>query len=151
MSRYCPFRSSISLTALATATFALLTPWCVSPLHAQMAQQQTNQQAAALSDKAKSEAAKSEAAKSPVAQTTGTGNVAAVDPSSPGAQKSLTGKAIDKVKEAAKSAGDIFNRVPCLSPKGSEKKMGSLPHVASKLASGEPVVIVAFGSSSTSG
>ena len=161
MSRYCPFRSSISLTALATATFALLTPWCVSPLHAQMAQQQTNQQAAALSDKAKSEAtkseatkseaAKSEAAKSPVAQTTGTGNVAAVDPSSPGAQKSLTGKAIDKVKEAAKSAGDIFNRVPCLSPKGSEKKMGSLPHVASKLAAGEPVVIIAFGSSSTAG
>ena len=29
--------------------------------------------------------------------------------------------------------------------------MGSLPHVASKLAAGEPVVIVAFGSSSTAG
>src|SRR5258708_34059036 len=29
--------------------------------------------------------------------------------------------------------------------------MGSLPHVASKLASAQPVVIVAFGSSSTQG
>ena len=29
--------------------------------------------------------------------------------------------------------------------------MGSLPHVASKLAAGEPVMIVAFGSSSTAG
>ena len=29
--------------------------------------------------------------------------------------------------------------------------MGSLPHVAGKLASGQPVVIVAFGSSSTQG
>jgi lysophospholipase L1-like esterase len=29
--------------------------------------------------------------------------------------------------------------------------MGSLPHVASKLAAGQPVVIVAFGSSSTAG
>ena len=29
--------------------------------------------------------------------------------------------------------------------------MGSLPHVASKLAAGQPVVIIAFGSSSTNG
>jgi len=29
--------------------------------------------------------------------------------------------------------------------------MGSLPHVARKLALGQPVVIVAFGSSSTAG
>src|SRR5262245_16806559 len=65
--------------------------------------------------------------------------------------KSLTAKAIDKVKEAAKSAGDIFSRVPCLPPKGGARKMGSLPHVANKLASGEPVLIIAFGSSSTSG
>ena len=78
--------------------------------------------------------------------TTGTGNVAAVNPS---AQKGVTGKAIDKVKEVAKSAGDIFSRVPCLPPKGGSKSMGSLPHVASKLAAGQPVVIIAFGSSST--
>jgi lysophospholipase L1-like esterase len=66
-------------------------------------------------------------------------------------QKSLTTKTIEKVKQVAKSAGDIFSRVPCLPPKGGAKSMGSLPHVANKLASGEPVVIVAFGSSSTAG
>jgi lysophospholipase L1-like esterase len=65
--------------------------------------------------------------------------------------KSLTAKAIDKVKEVAKSAGDIFGRVPCLPPKGDVRPLGSLPHVAKKLASGQPVVIVAFGSSSTAG
>src|SRR6202022_295227 len=82
---------------------------------------------------------------------TGAGNVAAVDQANPSQQKSLTTKAIEKVKEVAKSAGDIFSRVPCLSPKGGAKSMGSLPHVASKLAAGQPVVIVAFGSSSTDG
>jgi lysophospholipase L1-like esterase len=65
--------------------------------------------------------------------------------------RSLTAKAIDKVKQVAKSASDIFNRVPCLPPKGGAKSMGSLPHVAGKLAAGQPVVIVAFGSSSTQG
>jgi hypothetical protein len=65
--------------------------------------------------------------------------------------RSLTAKAIDKVKDVAKSAGDIFSRVPCLSPKGGFKSMGSLPHVAKKLAAGQPVVIIAFGSSSTQG
>jgi lysophospholipase L1-like esterase len=67
------------------------------------------------------------------------------------AQKSLTAKAVDKVKQAAKSAGDIFSRVPCLPPKGGVQPLGTLPHVAGKLAAGEPVVIVAFGSSSTQG
>jgi lysophospholipase L1-like esterase len=65
--------------------------------------------------------------------------------------KSLTAKAVDTVKQVAKSASDIFNRVPCLPPKGGAKMSGTLPHVASKLASGKPVVIVAFGSSSTQG
>jgi lysophospholipase L1-like esterase len=66
--------------------------------------------------------------------------------------RSLTDKAIDKVKQVAKSASDIFNRVPCLPPKGVAKKLFvSLPHVANKLAEGKPVVIVAFGSSSTQG
>ncbi len=55
------------------------------------------------------------------------------------------------MKEVAKSAADIFSRVPCLPPKGAANPVGSLPHVAGKLASGEPVVIVAFGSSSTTG
>ncbi|GLR85650.1 SGNH/GDSL hydrolase family protein [Bradyrhizobium iriomotense] len=66
-------------------------------------------------------------------------------------QRGLTARAIDKVKQVAKSAGDIFSRVPCLPPKGGAKPMGSLPHVASKLVAGKPVVIVAFGSSSTAG
>jgi lysophospholipase L1-like esterase len=148
MSCYCPFRPSTSLAALAITATVLLTPVCVSPVQAQ---QQPAQQAAALSDKAKSEAAKSETARPQAAPATGAGNVAAVDPSNPAAPRSLTGKAIDKVKEVAKSAGDIFSRVPCLPPKGGAKKMGSLPHVARKLAAGEPVVIIAFGSSSTAG
>jgi lysophospholipase L1-like esterase len=79
---------------------------------------------------------------------------AAMDPAVTGAtapKKSLTAKAIDKVKEVAKTASDIFNRVPCLPPKGGVKALGSLPHVANKLAAGGPVVIVAFGSSSTAG
>ncbi|WP_025033433.1 SGNH/GDSL hydrolase family protein [Bradyrhizobium sp. DOA9] len=66
-------------------------------------------------------------------------------------QRGVTSRAIDKVKEVAKSAADIFSRVPCLPPKGGSKAMGSLPHVAGKLAAGQPVVIVAFGSSSTQG
>jgi lysophospholipase L1-like esterase len=142
MSRYRPFCPSASLTLFALAV-ALLTPACLSPVHAQSAPQPPAQQAAALSDKAKSEAAKSQAT-----PTTGSANVAAADPS---AQKSLTGKAIDKVKQVAKSASDIFSRVPCLPPKGNAHKMGSLPRVAGKLAAGEPVKIIAFGSSSTAG
>ncbi|MBB4375168.1 lysophospholipase L1-like esterase [Bradyrhizobium sp. cir1] len=66
-------------------------------------------------------------------------------------QRGITARAIDKVKQVAKSAGDIFSRVPCLPPKGGSKAMGSLPHVANKLVAGQPVVIVAFGSSSTAG
>ena len=136
MSCHYPFRRTILLTALAVAALALP---CAAPAHAQTAQQAT------LSDKAKTEAAKPEAAKP---QTPPAGNVAAVDPS---AQKGIAGKAIDKVKEVAKSATDIFNRVPCLPPKGGAKSMGSLPHVAAKLVAGQPVLIVAFGSSSTQG
>jgi lysophospholipase L1-like esterase len=66
-------------------------------------------------------------------------------------KKGIAAKAVDKVKEVAKSATDIFSRVPCRSPKGGAQAMGTLPHVAGKLAFGEPVVIVAFGSSSTEG
>ena len=69
----------------------------------------------------------------------------------PAPPKSVTSKAIDKVKQVAKSAGDIFSRVPCLPPKGGAKSMGSLPNVAAKLAAGQPVMIIAFGSSSTAG
>jgi lysophospholipase L1-like esterase len=65
--------------------------------------------------------------------------------------KGLTATAIDRVRAAAKSAGDIFSRVPCLPPKGGAQALGSLPHVAKKLVDGDPVVIIAFGSSSTAG
>ena len=158
MSCHYPFRPAASLTMAALAVLALLTPASVSCVHAQIAQnsQQAAQQAA-LSGAAKTEAAnKFEAARPSEQPTTGAGSVAAVDPANraqqnPSQQKSLTSKAIDKVKEVAKSAGDIFSRVPCLPPKGGAKSMGSLPHVASKLAAGEPVVIIAFGSSSTAG
>ncbi len=154
MSSYDPFCRNTWLTVAAVAAFVALTPM----VYAQTAQQ------AALSGSAEAEAAKSEAAKSeaaktaPLQTTTGptSGNVAATDqanppPQNPAQQKSLTGRAIDKVKEVAKSAGDIFSRVPCLPPKGGAKSMGSLPHVAAKLAAGQPVVIIAFGSSSTAG
>lgn len=66
-------------------------------------------------------------------------------------QRGVTARAVDKVKQVAKSAADVFSRVPCLPPKGGSKAMGTLPHVASKLVAGQPVVIVAFGSSSTAG
>lgn len=74
----------------------------------------------------------------------GAGDVAAIE-------RGAAGKMVDKVKEAAKVAGDILHRVPCLPPKGRTHRTGGLPHVVAKLAAGKPVVIVAFGSSSTQG
>jgi lysophospholipase L1-like esterase len=65
--------------------------------------------------------------------------------------QNLTETAVDKAKAVAARVRDIFNRVPCLPPKGVSQSMGSLPHVAAKLAANKPVVIVAFGSSSTQG
>ena len=151
--------ATTSLIAPAVAAMLLLTPVLMPPVRAQVAQQ------AALSDNTKSDSTKSGAAKSdpaksdsekspeksPVSQATGVDGAAAVDPAAPAQQKSLTTKAIEKVKQVAKSASDIFSRVPCLPAKRGPKSMGSLPHVAGKLAAGKPVVIVAFGSSSTQG
>ncbi len=142
MSCLRPFCRTPALAAPALAALLLLTPASMLPAHAQAAQ-------AAPQQVAVSDGVKSDGAKPAEPQTTGTGNVAAVDPANPSQPKSLTARAIDKVKQVAKSAGDIFSRVPCLPPKGGVKSMGSLPHVAGKLASGEPVVIIAFGSSST--
>jgi lysophospholipase L1-like esterase len=143
MSSHFPFCRKASLAASAVAALVLLTPALMLSARAQAAQ--AGQQAA-LSD-----SAKSDSAKLPVSQTTGTGNAGSVDPANPPQQKSLTAKAVEKVKEVAKSASDIFSRVPCLPPKGGANPIGSLPHVAGKLAAGEPVTIVAFGSSSTNG
>jgi lysophospholipase L1-like esterase len=144
MSCHYPFCPMSSLAAPAVAALLLLTPAQFLPARAQA--DQIGQQAI-LSDSAKSDPAKPPAPQA--AGATG-GNVAAVDPANP-QQKSLTSKAIEKVKEVAKSAADIFSRVPCLPPKDGARKKGSLPHVARRLVDGEPVVIVAFGSSSTQG
>jgi len=151
MSSHNPFHRSAALAASAVAAFLLLTPASVQPVRAQAAQQATLSGDAKAN--AKTETPKSEAAKPAETPTTGaaqSGNVAAVDRANP-AQKSIATKAIEKVKEVAKSAGDIFARVPCLPPKGGAQALGSLPRVASKLASGLPVAIIAFGSSSTTG
>lgn len=136
MSSLHPFRVTAWLAAPAAALL-LLTPVTQAPAQAQ-AQAQAAQAPSAPTQSA------NPAPASP-SQTT----IAATHPSAE--QRSITGRAIDKVKQVAKSAGDIFNRVPCLAPKGGSKTMGSLPHVANKLIAGKPVVIVAFGSSSTAG
>jgi lysophospholipase L1-like esterase len=141
-----PFRQMALLVAPAVAALLLLTPASIAPARAQAAQ--------AAQQPAPSDGSKSDSVRPPASQTTGAtgaGSVASVDQANPPQQKTLTAKAIEKVKAVAKSAGDIFSRVPCLPPKGGAKSMGSLPHVARKLAAGEPVVIVAFGSSSTAG
>jgi lysophospholipase L1-like esterase len=101
-------------------------------------------------DESKTDSAKSDGTRSTANQPSAAATAATTDRAAPVQQKSLTAKAIDKVKEVAKSANDIFSRVPCLPPKGANP-IGSLPHVAGKLASGQAVVIVAFGSSSTAG
>jgi lysophospholipase L1-like esterase len=146
MSSHYPFRLSTLLT-VAAAGLALLMPASVSSLHAQAAPQQAGQQAA-LSDNAKPGNKSENKTEQPPPAESAQPQTATANPA---AQKGITGKAIDKVKEVAKSAGDIFSRVPCLPPKGASKSMGSLPRVANKLVAGQPVVIVAFGSSSTAG
>lgn len=132
MSSLRPFRLSTWLTASAAAALLMLTPVLQASARAQAAQATPAPQQAA-----------NPAPPSP-SQTT-------VAATSPAEQRGLTSRAIDKVKQVAKSATDIFSRVPCLAPKAGSKTMGSLPHVANKLVAGQPVVIVAFGSSSTAG
>jgi lysophospholipase L1-like esterase len=151
------FLARSSLMTVAIAAPLLLTPALMLPARAEAIQQ------AAIADNAKSDSAKPDAAKSDAAKSDAANSDAAkpadVKPavsqptgaSDPAQQKSLTSKAIDTVKQVAKSASDVFGRVPCLPPKGGATSMGSLPHVAAKLASGQPVTIIAFGSSSTQG
>ncbi|MCP3393080.1 SGNH/GDSL hydrolase family protein [Bradyrhizobium sp. CCGB12] len=129
MSSLRPFCLKPWLAAPAAAALLLLAPASPSRAQTQAAQATPAQPA--------------DPASAPRPQTT----VAATSPE----HRGITARAIDKVKEVAKSAGDIFSRVPCLPSKGGAKAMGSLPHVASKLVAGQPVVIVAFGSSSTAG
>ncbi|MBU6462153.1 MAG: SGNH/GDSL hydrolase family protein [Bradyrhizobium sp.] len=136
-----PFSQTVLPAAAAVAALMLLAPVIVLPARAQAAQQP------AVSGGAPG----SNAANAPAAQAGAAGPAPSLDQANPAQQKSLTTRAIEKVKQVAKSASDIFSRVPCLPPKGGAKSMGSLPHVAGKLAAGRPVVIVAFGSSSTQG
>ena len=154
MSFDCPFyrRSfyrSAFLAIAASAALVLLTPALMLPARAQ-----ATEQAAAI-DTSKSDTTKSEAAKSNGPQAAQPASSAAgaapSDPANPAQPNSITTRAIEKVKQVAKSASDIFSRVPCLPPKGGVRPVGSLPHVAAKLAAGQPVTIVAFGSSSTQG
>jgi lysophospholipase L1-like esterase len=139
MSFHYPFRAHSVLAVAALAAAAWLAPVAA---RAQLAQQ------AAVGDSSKAEAPKSEALKSEAPAAGASGNPAVQG--NP-AQKSIAARAVDKVKEVAKSASDIFRRVPCLPPRGGYKSMGSLPHVANKLIAGQPMLIIAFGSSSTQG
>jgi lysophospholipase L1-like esterase len=147
-----PFFVKTSLMTCAVVASMLL----ASPLSAQVVP--ANHQAA-LSQNAKADPAMpgNSEAKKPVdaptvaAAPNNSASVAATDPANPTQPKSITSKAIDKVRQVAKSAGDIFSRVPCLPPKGGAKSMATLSHVAAKLAAGQPVKIIAFGSSSTAG
>src|SRR5262245_39541734 len=125
MSPRRPFCRKPWRTMSAAAALLLLTPASVAPLCAQTV---PAGQHAALSSGSGSEAAKPEATKPDA-----TKSEAAGDQTGQPHPRGITEKAIDRVREVAKSAGDIFNRVPCIPPKGVAASMGSLPHVASKL------------------
>jgi len=135
MSFHRPFPGIASLARPAVAALVLLAPALMASAPAWAAQP------AALSD----------SVKPPASPAPGAGNIASIDQPNPSQPKSLASKAVEKVADAAKVAGDIFSRVPCLPPKGGVKPMGTLPRVAARLAAGQPVLIVAFGSSSTQG
>lgn len=79
------------------------------------------------------------------------GNIPAIKSETPAQQKGLATKALEAAKSAAQQAGDILTRVPCLPAKGLTEVPGSLPRVAHRIAAGDPVTIVAFGSSTTVG
>src|SRR5450755_4802868 len=130
-----------ALVPIVVALLLLLTPISILSARAQSSAQAAQAAQSANVDKP--------ASPNPVPTNPQSGD--ATDQAALSQPKSLTAKAIDKVKQVARSASDIFNRVPCLPPKRGAKSMGSLPHVAAKLAAGQSVVIVAFGSSSTAG
>jgi lysophospholipase L1-like esterase len=123
----------------------LLIPAATASVRAENAQQAT------LSDNAKPDSAKPVDKKSGQDAAVPADNTGQAPPANQAQPKSFTDKAIEKVTRVAKTASDIFSRVPCLPPKGAPRTVGSLPRVAYKLAAGEPVVIIAFGSSSTQG
>ena len=132
------------LAAAAGVMWLLLTPASIQALHAQAEPQAAPQAAPPPVESATT-------GKAAPTDQAGSQGASQAQSGSAGQPKSLTATAIDKVKEAAKSASNIFSRVPCLPPKGGAQSFGSLPHVAKKLVDGEPVLIIAFGSSSTAG
>ena len=143
----CCFRGSARLVAIALAALALLQV----PVLSARAQSALAAQPPASSAATVSGDIKSGSGNTPAPSVSGTPSTPSAVSSDPAPKASITSKAIETVKQVAKSASDIFSRVPCLPPKGGSKSMGSLPHVAGKLAAGQPVTIVAFGSSSTQG
>src|SRR3954471_8108444 len=104
MSCHRPFCRTASLAAPAVAALVLLTSASILPARAQAAQ------AAQTPHQIPHQTTISDSAQPPASQTTGADSVAAVDQANPSQQKSLTTKAIEKVKSAAKSASDIFSR-----------------------------------------
>jgi len=80
---------------------------------------------------------------------TGQNTVAAADGAD--LHRGIASRAVDKVEQLGRSIADVFRRVPCSGPKSGTYLEGSLPHIGKKLAAGEAVTIVAFGSSSTAG
>src|ERR1700761_4139597 len=133
---YRPFCTS-AIVAMALAASVVVCPLRAEPVLATPA--------VATSIKTQVAAASSDKAAPPAAVP------AAADQANPPQPKTMTATAVEKVKQVAKAAGDIFSRVPCLPPKGGAQSLGSLPHVANKLIAGQPVTIIAFGSSSTQG
>jgi lysophospholipase L1-like esterase len=130
--------------ALALASLALAGPASLTLARSEPAQPVQTAAAPAVTPAPAQPAKPSEPSAAPAS-----GN--ATSQPNPSQPKTIAARAFDTVKQAAKSASDIFSRVPCSAPKGGVPAMGSLPHVASKLVAGQSVVIVAFGSSSTQG
>jgi lysophospholipase L1-like esterase len=146
-----PFHPAASLPAAALAAFVLLTPLAAT---AQTVPPAAAPQATTASENSASRGLAGTANApnaAPADQAKLAGQPNAAQDGAAAQNKSLAARALEKVRQVAKSASDIFSRVPCLPPKGGVKPVGTLPHVAAKLASGQPVVIVAFGSSSTQG
>ncbi|MCL2713101.1 MAG: SGNH/GDSL hydrolase family protein [Alphaproteobacteria bacterium] len=66
--------------------------------------------------------------------------------------QSLGDNGMEHVTRVVKPAGNVMAHARCeAAGPGEPKAVGALPHISAKLTAGKPVVIVAFGSSSTQG
>jgi len=139
------FCATAWLSVAALVAFALLTPLAASGQSAALALP-----AAAAADNSGAEVPTDgghAATDGAAAQARSSQPLGAAQNRNTAQSKCLTTKAIGMVKQVTKSANDIFGRVPCLPPKAGVNPVGTLPHIAVKLGAGQPVVIVAFGSS----